>query len=101
MDRFSVLLGGRHQIELPLWEKRTSVILKDALYATSISFIIILTNRIASTGLAVLFEGKMCQILSKGPKREVIAEILQLEGLYSVLSQNASCPYRKGETYLG
>jgi hypothetical protein len=52
------------------------------------AFTFISTNRIASAGLAVLFEGRMCKILSKGPNREVIAEIPQVEGLYSVVSQH-------------
>jgi hypothetical protein len=75
-------------IDLPLGTKRTTVTLKDALYAPTMAFTLISMNRIASVGLAVLFEGKMCKILSKGPKHEVIAEIPQVQGLYTIESQH-------------
>jgi hypothetical protein len=52
------------------------------------AFTLISTNRIASAGLAILFKGRMCKILSKGPNWQVIAEIPQVEGLYSVASQH-------------
>jgi hypothetical protein len=83
----SVTGCGDMTIDLPLGTKRTMVTLKDALYAPTMAFTLISTNRIASAGLAVLFEGKMCKILSKGPKCEVIAEILQVQGLYTIESQ--------------
>jgi hypothetical protein len=86
----SVLSATRHgdvTIDLPLGTKRTTVTLKDALYAPTMAFTLISTNQIASAGLAVLFEGKMCKILSKGPKREVIAEIPQVQGLYTIENQ--------------
>jgi hypothetical protein len=51
------------------------------------AFTLISTNRITAAGLAVHFEGKMCKILSPAPKRELIAEIPQVDGLYSVLGQ--------------
>jgi hypothetical protein len=78
---------GDVKIDLPLGLKRTNVTLKDTLYAPSMAFTLISTNWIMSAGLAVLFKGTMCKILSHGPKREVIAEIPQVEGLYSVVAK--------------
>lgn len=70
--------------------KRTSVTLKDTLYAPMMAFMLISTNRIASAGLAVLFEGKMCKILSHGPKRQVIGEIPQVEGVEPTAPQDGT-----------
>jgi hypothetical protein len=78
---------GDMTIDLPLGTKRTMVTLKDALYTPTMVFTLISMNQITSAGLAVLFEGKMCKILSKGPKCEVIAEIPQVQGLYTTESQ--------------
>lgn len=78
---------GDVDINLPLGNERTNVTLKNALYAPKMAFTLISTTRITSAGLAVLFEGRMCQILSKGPDRCVIAEIPQVEGLYSVVGR--------------
>jgi hypothetical protein len=67
-----------------LGDEQTTVTLKNALYAPTMAFTLISTPHITAVSLAVLFEGRMCKILSKGPNRTVIAEILQVEGLYSV-----------------
>ncbi|KAG1852281.1 hypothetical protein DFJ58DRAFT_628847, partial [Suillus subalutaceus] len=50
------------------------------------AFTLISTNRITVAGLAVLFEGRMCKILSQGPSQHVIAEIPQVQGLYSIVT---------------
>jgi hypothetical protein len=80
----SAIGRGDVLIDLPLGEKQMTVTLKNALYAPTMVFTLISTNHITLAGLAVLFEGQMCKILSQGPKRRVIAEIPQVEGLYSV-----------------
>jgi hypothetical protein len=36
--------------------------------------------------MAVHFEGRLCKILLPGPHQKLIAEILQVEGLYTVLA---------------
>jgi hypothetical protein len=79
---------GDVKIDLPLGKTRTTVTLKDALYVPKMAFMLIATNRIAAAGLAVHFEDKMCKILSSAPKRTVIAEIPQVEGLYAVVAQH-------------
>lgn len=76
---------GDVELELPLGDKRTKVTLKDTLYAPTMAFTLISTNRITEAGMAVLFEGRMCTILSRGPNRTPIAEIPKVEGLYSLL----------------
>ncbi|KAG1847170.1 hypothetical protein DFJ58DRAFT_624741, partial [Suillus subalutaceus] len=43
------------------------------------------TNRITAAGMVIHFEGKLCKILSMGPKCRIIAKIPQVEGLYTVL----------------
>lgn len=78
---------GDIKIDLPLGSKQTTVTFKDALYTPSMAFTLISTNRIASAGLAILFEGGMCKILSAAPKRRTIMEIPQVQGLYSVTSE--------------
>jgi hypothetical protein len=83
----SAIGRGNVKIDLPLGNKRTTVTLKDALYAPKMAFTLIATNRIAAAGLAVHFEDKLCKILSPGPQRVVIAEIPQVEGLYTVIAQ--------------
>jgi hypothetical protein len=83
----SAIGRGDVKVDLPLGDRRTSVVLKNALYAPTMAFTLISTNRITAAGMAVLFEGRMCKILSKGPERKVIAEIPQVEGLYSIWSQ--------------
>ncbi|OJA12941.1 hypothetical protein AZE42_10393 [Rhizopogon vesiculosus] len=52
------------------------------------AFTLISANRIAGAGLAIYFEDRMCQILSPGPQRKVVAEIPQVEGLYAVATQS-------------
>lgn len=86
-DVISATGWGDVKIDLPLGSKQMTVTLKDALYAPSMAFTLISTNRIASTGFAVVFEGKMCRILSATPGRRTIAEIPQVQGLYSVASK--------------
>jgi hypothetical protein len=49
------------------------------------AFTLISTNCITEAGMAVLFKGRMCTILSHGPNRTVIAEIPKVEGLYSLV----------------
>jgi hypothetical protein len=76
---------GDVKLELPLGNKHTSITLRNTLYAPQMAFTLVLTNQITAAGFAVHFEGTMCCILSQGPKHRVIAEIPQVEGLYTVL----------------
>jgi hypothetical protein len=46
---------GDVELELPLGDKRTKVTLKDTLYAPTMAFTLISTNRITEAGMAVLF----------------------------------------------
>ena len=84
----SAIGRGNVLIDLPLGMTHTTVTLKDALYAPKMAFTLIATNRIAAAGLAVHFEDKLCKILSPGPKRSVIAEIPQVDGLYTIAAQH-------------
>jgi hypothetical protein len=85
----SVIGQGDIQIDLLLGQGRTSITLKNALYAPKMVFILISTNCIMAAGLAVHFKGRMCQILSQGPRCHIIAEIPQVEGLYSIISSHS------------
>jgi hypothetical protein len=78
---------GDVKLDLPLGDEWTTVMLKNALYAPTMAFTLISTPHITTAGLAVLFEGCMCKILSKGPNHTIIAEIPQVEGLYSVAAR--------------
>jgi len=71
-------------IDLPLGNTSTRVTLKDTLYTPKMAFTLISTNHIAAAGFALHFEDKTCKILSPAPTHKVIAEILQINGLYSV-----------------
>ena len=82
----SAIGKGDVKLDLPLGDKRTTVTLKNTLYTPKMAFTLISANRIAAAGLAIHFEDRMCQILSPGPQRKVIAEIPKIEGLYSVIS---------------
>jgi hypothetical protein len=82
----SAIGRGDVKVDLPLGQKKTTVTLKNALYTPKMAFMLISTNQITVAGLAVLFEGRMCKILSNAPKCEVIAEIPQIQGLYSVVT---------------
>ena len=84
----SAIGRGDVNIDLPLGDKRTTVVLKDALYAPKMAFTLISANRIAGAGLAVHFEDRLCRILSPGPQRKVVVEIPQVEGLYAVATQS-------------
>jgi hypothetical protein len=84
----SAIGRGDVKIDLPLGQKRTTVTLKDALYAPKMAFTLVATNRIAAVGFAVHFEGNLCKILSAGPIRTIIAEIPHINGLYTVVAQN-------------
>jgi hypothetical protein len=64
----SAIGQGDIKVELPLGQKKTTVTLKNALYAPKMAFTLISTNRITAAGLAVLFKGCMCKILSHAPK---------------------------------
>jgi hypothetical protein len=81
---------GDVQIDLPLGSTSTQVTLKDTLYTPKMAFTLISTNHIAAAGLAVHFEDKMCKILSPAPTRQVIAEIPQINGLYSIAASASS-----------
>jgi len=87
-DGSSISATGRGdvQIDLPLGNTSTQVTLKDTLYTPKMAFILISTNRIAAAGLAVHFE----EILSPAPTCEVIAEIPQINGLYSIAASASS-----------
>jgi hypothetical protein len=80
----SAIGRGDVKIDLPLGNMSTQVTLNDTLYTPKMAFTLILTNHIAAAGLAVHFEDKMCKILSPAPTHQVIAEILQINGLYSI-----------------
>jgi hypothetical protein len=84
----SAIRRGDVQLDLPLGPKHTSVTLKDTLYTPKMAFTLISANCIAAAGLAVHFEDQMCRILSPGPNWKVIAEIPQIEGLYSIKNQH-------------
>jgi hypothetical protein len=84
----SAIGRGDVKVELPLGQKKTTVTLKNALYGPKMAFTLISTNQIMAAGLAVLFEGHMCKILLHAPKRDVIAEIPQVQELYSVVTAN-------------
>ena len=84
----SAIGRGNVSIDLPLGKTHTTVTLKDALYAPKMAFTLIATNQIAAAGLAVHFEDKICKILSPGPKRSVIAEIPQVDGLYTIAARH-------------
>jgi hypothetical protein len=79
---------GDVRLDLPLGNKQTTVTLKNALYVPKMAFTLISTNQIAAAGLAIHFEDKMCKILSPGPKQTVIAEIPQVDDLYSVVAHS-------------
>jgi transposase InsO family protein len=89
-DGSSVSAVGRGdvQIDLPLGDKRTAITLRNTLYAPKMAFTLISTNRIASAGFAVLFEDRLCKILSPEPNRKVIATIPQTDGLYSLAARS-------------
>jgi hypothetical protein len=82
---------GDVKLDLPLGSERTTVTLRDALYAPKMAFTLVSTNRITAAGMAIHFEGRMCHILTAGPKCRIIAEILHIEGLYSVLARRKNC----------
>jgi len=84
----SAIGKGDVELDLPLGDKRMTVTLKNALHVPKMAFTLISTNRIAAAGFAILFEDKMCKILSPGPKRSTIAEIPQVDGLYSVAARS-------------
>jgi hypothetical protein len=63
--------------------------LKNVLYAPKMAFTLISIHQITDVGLAVHFQSRMCQILSQGPKCHIIAEIPQVEGLYSIVSSHS------------
>ncbi|OJA11515.1 hypothetical protein AZE42_10947, partial [Rhizopogon vesiculosus] len=92
-DRSSISAIGRRDvlIDLPLGNTSTQVTLKDTLYTPKMAFTLISTNRIAAAGLAVHFEDKTCKILSPAPTRKVIAEIPQINGLYSITAHFSQC----------
>jgi len=83
-SQLSAVGHGDVQLELPLGKKCTRVTLKDTLYAPTMAFTLISTNRITEEGMAVQFEGRMCTILSRGLNCTAIAEIPKVEGLYSL-----------------
>ncbi|OJA09474.1 hypothetical protein AZE42_07140, partial [Rhizopogon vesiculosus] len=84
----SAIGRGDVNINLPLGDKRMTVVLKDMLYAPKMAFTLISANCIAGAGLAVHFKDRMCRILSPGPQHKVIVEIPQVEGLYAVATQS-------------
>jgi hypothetical protein len=89
-DGSSICAIGRGdlKIDLPLGTKKTTVTLTNTLYTPTMAFTLISANRIAAVGLAVHFEDKLCKILSPALQRKIIAEILQVDGLYSVIFRN-------------
>jgi hypothetical protein len=84
----SAIGWGDIKVELPWGQKKTTVTLKNTIYAPKMAFTLISTNWITAAGLAVLFEGHMCKILLHAPKQDIIAEIPQVQGLYSVVTVN-------------
>jgi hypothetical protein len=84
----SAIGRGDVRMNLLLGSKWTMVTLKDALHVPKMSYMLVATNRITAAGLAVHFEGTNCRILSSGPKRQVIAEIPHVDGLYTVTGQH-------------
>jgi hypothetical protein len=95
-SKVSAIRRGDVKIDLLLKDKCNTVTLWNTLCAPQISFTLISTTRIAASGLAVLFEGQMCKILSVGPKHTIIAEIHQVGGLYSIVLAETHC---KGKTH--
>lgn len=80
----SAIGHGDVLIDLPLGNTSMRVTLKDTFYTPKMAFTLISTNRIATAGFTIHFEDKICKILSPTPKCQVIAEILQINGLYSI-----------------
>ncbi|OJA08978.1 hypothetical protein AZE42_13197 [Rhizopogon vesiculosus] len=80
----SAIGHGDVLIDLPLGNTSMQVTLKDTLYTPKMAFTLISTNHIAAAGLTVHFEDKTCKILSPAPTHKVIAEIPQINGLYSI-----------------
>jgi hypothetical protein len=80
----SAIGRGDVQIDLPLGTKHTTVTLKNMLYTPKMAFTLISATRMATAGYAIHFEAKACKVLTPLPTREVIAIILQVEGLYRI-----------------
>lgn len=64
----SAIGKGDVSIEMPLEDKKTSIILKNVLYTPKMAFTLVLTNHITSAGFSILFEDKPCKIMSPAAK---------------------------------
>src|SRR5258705_6175566 len=83
----SAIGRGNIRVDLTLGSARTTVTLKNVLHTLDMVFTLISTNRIAAAGFAVHFEEGTCKILTPAPARRIIADIPQIDGLYSLAAQ--------------
>ena len=73
-------------MNLPIGNKNMEVTLKNALYTPKMSLTLVSTNHITLAGFTVQFKEDMCKIISPAPQQETIAEIPQINGLYTILT---------------
>ena len=79
---FPAVGKGDMHIEVPNGENQTRILLKDVLYAPSMSLTLVSISRIAAAGYATLFRDTSCRIYDV--QRELVGEIPVGGGLYRV-----------------
>jgi hypothetical protein len=90
---FKAVGTGDVRIDLPNGDKRTSFVLKDAVYAPQMAFTLISIGCLTQAGLSVSFVGNSCTI--GYPEGRVIGTIPYTAGLYRLVAALAGEPITK------